>query len=183
MQFARKSSGRPSENLKYSILLNKLKNTQFLIVKNDPVQVDLHSSAQNANKLKALLGDIWKKPYCPVKHMVEKMDNCIPDKINYVILQEGKRENGCIPVIRRIRYLEASKHEGRDFEQNVYQMKSKEFVVAYIAAKSDWSKVDIIWLMTQLQSSPYDISTCSTFAFSCQLHGNMFADNIKERRY
>ena len=65
------------------------------------------------------------------------MDNCIPDKINYVILQEGKRENSCIPVIRRIRYLEASKHEDKDFEQNVYQMKSKEFVVAYIAAKSD----------------------------------------------
>lgn len=124
--------------MKYSILLEKLKDTQLLIVKNDLVQVDPHSSAQNANKLRALLGDIWNNPYyCPVEEKVEEMDNCIPDQIKYVKLKEGKRENGCMPVIRRIRYLEALKRGDKDFEQKVYQMKSKEFVVAYIATKTD----------------------------------------------
>ena len=74
-----------------------------------------------------------RKPYCQVKKVLTKENNRIPYAITHVELKEGKDISHCRPVVQKITYLEKEPEFDKVFQQKLYRIKQREFVVAFEA--------------------------------------------------
>ena len=75
-----------------------------------------------------------RKPYCQVEKVLTKDDNRIPYvKLKTVKLKKVKDIYHCRPVVQEITYLEKEPEFNKAFQQKLYRIKQKKFIVAFEA--------------------------------------------------
>lgn len=74
-----------------------------------------------------------RKPYCQVEKVLTKDDNRIPYVITHVKLKKVKDIYRCRPVVQEITYLEKEPEFNKAFQQKLYRIKQKKFIVAFEA--------------------------------------------------
>lgn len=74
-----------------------------------------------------------RKPYCQVEKVLTKDDNRIPYVITHVKLKKVKDIYRCRPVVQEITYLEKEPELNKAFQQKLYRIKQKKFIVAFEA--------------------------------------------------
>ena len=74
-----------------------------------------------------------RKPYCQVEKVLTKDDNRIPYVITHVKLKKIKDIYRCRPVVQEITYLEEEPELNKAFQQKLYRIKQKKFIVAFEA--------------------------------------------------
>ena len=74
-----------------------------------------------------------RKPYCQVEKVLTKDDNRIPYVITHAKLKKVKDIYRCRPVVQEITYLEKEPELDKAFQQKLYRIKQKKFIVAFEA--------------------------------------------------
>ena len=74
-----------------------------------------------------------RKPYCQVEKVLTEDDNRIPYAITHVKLKKVKDKYRCRPVVQEITYLEKEPEFNKEFQQKLYRIKQKKFIVAFEA--------------------------------------------------
>ena len=74
-----------------------------------------------------------RKPYCQVEKVLTKDNNRIPYEITHVKLINKKDICSCRPVVKKITYLEKEPELNKEFQQKLYRIKQKKFIVAFEA--------------------------------------------------
>ena len=74
-----------------------------------------------------------RKPCCPVEKVPTEDNNRIPFVITHVKLKNEKDSSHCRPVVQTITYLEKEPEFNKVFQQKLYRIKQREFIVAFEA--------------------------------------------------
>ena len=74
-----------------------------------------------------------RKLYCQVEKNSTKDENRIPYVITHVKLKNVKDIYRCRPVVQEITYLEKEPELNKAFQQKLYRIKQKKFIVAFEA--------------------------------------------------
>ena len=102
----------------------------------------VNSTTQNVEAdiyTKLMIDDIFpkdvlkRKPYCQVEKVETEENNRIPRAITHVKLKKQKDSSHCRPVVQKITYLEEEPEFNKVFQQKLYRIKQREFIVAFEA--------------------------------------------------
>ena len=113
-----------------------LKSKKFFIIARINSTVEEHNDLQNIDEMQIQENRLKSfEPYCKYMKVYDNSEYRYPRRIAYAVLVDKTDIMKCRPVIRSIIYIEQDRKATSHFDQNLYRLRKKRYVISYEAVK------------------------------------------------